>query len=61
MIKNFSIWLATETEKYRFMKIARSAGAKITGVSGCGSGYYIQLDATPETSAEIDRNFNAEE
>lgn len=45
---NYNIYLATENEKYDFMKLARAAGAKISGVSGCGTGYYIQLDATPD-------------
>jgi hypothetical protein len=45
---NYNIYLATENEKYDFMKLARAAGAIITGVSGCGTGYYIQLDATPD-------------
>ena len=46
-MQNYNIYLSTETEKYNFMALARSAGAKITGVSGCGTGYYIQLQATP--------------
>ena len=44
---NYNIYLATEAEKYRVMDMIRAAGAKITGVSGCGTGYYIQLEATP--------------
>lgn len=47
-MNNYNIYLATEPEKYNVIEIARAAGAKITGVSGCGSGYYIQLNATPE-------------
>lgn len=47
-MNNYSIYLSTETEKYNLIDIARDAGAIITGVSGCGTGYYIQIDATPE-------------
>ena len=46
-MNNYNIYLSTENEKYNLIEIARAAGAKITGVSGCGSGYYIQLSATP--------------
>ena len=45
-MNNYSIYLATENEKYNFINISRNCGAKITGVSGCGTGYYIQIDAT---------------
>ena len=54
-MENYSIYLQTETEKYDFIDAARKAGAIITGVSGCGPGYYIQLDATPEQADYIDR------
>lgn len=53
MMHNYNIYLATENEKYDFMKLARAAGATITGVSGCGAGYYIQLDATPDQADAI--------
>lgn len=43
----YSIYLPTEAEKYDCIRAAREAGAIITGVSGCGPGYYIQIDATP--------------
>lgn len=46
-MNNYNIYLATEAEKYRVMDMIRAAGAKITGVSGCGTGYHIQLEATP--------------
>ncbi len=46
-MQNYNIYVATENEKYDFLALARSTGAKITGVSGCGTGYYIQLQATP--------------
>lgn len=45
-MENYNIYLETETEKYDLIRAAREAGAIITGVSGCGPGYYIQLDAT---------------
>ena len=52
---NYSIYLSTETEKYNFMVLARGAGAIITGVSGCGAGYYIQLTATEAQAAAINK------
>ena len=52
-MNNYNIYLATDAEKYRVMDMIRAAGAKITGVSGCGTGYYIQLEATPAQVFEI--------
>lgn len=52
-MKNYNIYIATEAEKYRILALIRGAGAVVTGVSGCGSGYYIQLDATPEQADAI--------
>ncbi len=54
-IHAYSIYLETETEKHDFIQAARRAGAVVTGVSGCGRGYYIQIDATEEQSAFINR------
>jgi hypothetical protein len=54
-MENYSIYLSTETEKYDFINAARAAGATITGVSGCGTGYYIQIDATREQADYINR------
>lgn len=54
-MQNYNIYLATESEKYDFMHLARAAGAKITGVSGCGTGYYIQLSATAAAAHEINK------
>lgn len=51
-MQNYNIYLNTESEKYDFLTLARSAGAIVTGVSGCGTGYYIQIQATP-TQAHI--------
>lgn len=58
-MQNYNIYLATESEKYDFISLARAAGAVITGVSGCGSGYYIQLQATPETVYIINSRMGA--
>lgn len=52
-MKNYNIYVNTENEKYNFINIARSAGAVITGVSGCGTGYYIQIDATEDQAGAI--------
>ena len=51
-MQNYNIYLNTESEKYDFLQLARSTGAVVTGVSGCGTGYYIQIQATP-TQAHI--------
>ena len=50
---NYNIYLNEENEKYNFIRLAREAGAVISGVSGCGTGYYIQLQATDEQAARI--------
>lgn len=55
MKSNYNIYMATETEKYNFIQIAREAGAVVTGVSGCGTGYYIQIDATEAQAAAINK------
>ena len=47
-MNNYNVTAATESEKYNIIELIRAAGAVITGVSGYGSGYYIQLNATPE-------------
>lgn len=52
-MNNYNIYLNTEEEKYAFLSLAKASGAKITGVSGCGAGYYIQLSATPEQAFTI--------
>lgn len=52
-MKNYNIYVNTEIEKYKVIDIIRTSGAILTGVSGCGSGYYIQLDATPDQANEI--------
>ena len=50
---NYNITAATEGEKYYLLDLIRSTGAKVTGVSGYGSGYYIQLNAEPLQVAAI--------
>lgn len=45
-MNNYNIVASTETEKYKIIDAIRAAGAVLTGVSGYGTGYYIQLDAT---------------
>jgi len=52
-MNNYNISAATENEKYKILEVIRAAGAVLTGVSGYGSGYYIQLDATPEQADRI--------
>lgn len=47
-MNNYNIVAKTEEDKYKIINIIRNAGAILTGVSGYGSGYYIQLNATPE-------------
>lgn len=52
-MNNYNIMAHTEKQKYNIINIIRDAGAVLTGVSGCGTGYYIQLDATPEQADNI--------
>lgn len=53
----YSIYLQTETEKYDYIHAVREAGATLTGVSGCGPGYYLQIDATPAQVEYIERTW----
>lgn len=52
-MNSYNLYRDTEREKYRVLEIIRKAGATLTGVSACGSGYYIQINATPEQAACI--------
>jgi len=52
-MNNYNIVAATEADKYEIIELIRSVGAKLTGVSGYGSGYYIQLDATSLQASEL--------
>lgn len=57
---NYNLYRETEAEKYRMINIIRKAGATLTGVSGCGTGYYIQIDATPEQAELINNMIDME-
>ena len=50
---NYNIIANSEDQKYNIINIIKKAGAVLTAVSGYGSGYYIQLDATPEQADKI--------
>lgn len=52
-MKNYNIVADNENEKYTILDIIRAAGAKLTGVSGYYSGYYIQFDAAPDQADSI--------
>lgn len=52
-MNNYNIVVNTEKEKYRIIDIIRNAGAVLTGVSGYGSGFYIQLSANDIQVNEI--------
>lgn len=54
-MNSYNLYRETESEKYQAMEIIRRAGAILAGVSGCGSGYYIQVTATPEQAESINR------
>jgi hypothetical protein len=54
-MKNYNIVASTEADKYSVMETIRAAGAVLTGVSGYGSGYYIQFDATEAQADYINR------
>jgi hypothetical protein len=58
-MQNYNITAKTEMQKYNIIDIIRGAGATVTGVSGYGSGYYIQLDATPEQAEQINKRLEA--
>lgn len=59
-MNNYNLYRNTEKEKYAAVEMIRKAGAILTGVSGYGSGYYIQLAATPEQADKINEMINAE-
>lgn len=54
-MNNYHIVASTERDKYHIIETIRAAGAVLTGVSGYGSGYYIQIDATPAQADYINR------
>jgi hypothetical protein len=53
--KNYNLYASTETAKYTALHIILAAGATLDAVSGCGSGYYIQITATESQAAEINK------
>lgn len=58
---NYNIVARTESEKYHIIDIIRTQGATLTGVSGYGSGYYIQLNATPLQASAINMALSKKE
>ena len=52
-MENYNIYLSTETEKYKFIDISRENGATVASVSGCGTGYYISIQATESQADRI--------
>lgn len=52
-MKNYNIVASTETEKYKIIDAIRAAGATLTGVSGYGAAYYIQLDADDDQITKL--------
>lgn len=53
--KNYNLYAATEPGKYTAIHIILAEGATLDAVSGCGSGYYIQITATPAQAAAINQ------
>ena len=60
-MNNYNITASTEAEKYYLMDLIRSTGATVTGVSGYGNGYYIQLNATPLQVSTINMELSKKE
>jgi len=58
---NYNIIATTEGEKYRIIETIRNVGATLTGVSGYGSGYYIQLNATSLQASAINMELSKKE
>jgi len=58
---NYNIVATTEAEKYRIINIIRSTGAALTGVSGYGAGYYIQISATSLQASAINLELSRQE
>ena len=58
---NYNIVAATEAEKYRIIELIRSTGATLTGVSGYGTGYYIQMDASDSQASAINAALSGRE
>ena len=60
-MQSYNIVATTEAEKYRIIGGIRSAGATLTGVSGYGTGYYIQIDATDSQASAINLELSRKE
>lgn len=58
---NYNIVAKTESEKYHIIEVIRTQGATLTGVSGYGSGYYIQLNATSLQASAINMALSKKE
>ena len=58
---NSNIVAATERDNYQIIETVRAAGAVLTGVSGYGSGYYIQIEATQAQADYINRYLYTED
>lgn len=54
-MSNYNIVATTATEKYNIIEAIRNSGAVLIGVSGYGSGYYIQLNATEDQADQINK------
>lgn len=59
-MNNYNLYRETDAEKYQVINFIRKAGATLTGVSACGTGYYIQLNATEEQAAKINNMIDME-
>ena len=57
---SYNLYRETEAEKYQAINIIRKAGATLTGVSACSTGYYIQIDATEEQAEKINSMIDLE-
>ena len=57
---SYNLYRGTEAEKYQVINIIRKAGATLTGVSACGTGYYIQFDATEKQAETINNMIDME-
>ena len=54
-MNNYHIVTMRASDKYIIMDLIRAAGAVLTGVSGYGSGYYIQFNATAAQAEAINK------
>ena len=56
-MSDYSIYLATEKEKYLLMAIIRRAGAILINVARCGTGFHISIQATPRQAETINNEW----